>query len=96
MTMQPAASQRAVTGAERPLFTRGPRLGWVFRDRRQLIAPYTEPQPDLQLIGGHLAARQQQAERAWRLALRWVARPLLPLALVLYAVSVSCEGPRHA
>ncbi|MFZ0166215.1 MAG: hypothetical protein WAL12_21755, partial [Trebonia sp.] len=27
------------------LFTPGPRLGWVFRDRRELAAPYPEPEP---------------------------------------------------
>jgi len=91
--MQPAALPRTTAGAERLLFTRGPRLGWVFRDRRQLIAPYAELQPDPQLISGHLAARRQRAGRAWRLSLRWVARPLLPLALVLYAAS---ELERHA
>ena len=84
MTMQPAA-QRAVTAAERLLFTGGPRLGWVFRDRRQLITPYAEPQPDPQLIRSQVAARRERSERAWRFSLWWVARPLLPLAVVVYA-----------
>ena len=34
MTMQPAGLQDQATGDERLLFTSGPRLGWVFRDRR--------------------------------------------------------------
>ena len=40
MTMQPAVPPARPSGTERFLFTRGPRLGWVFRDRRQLITPY--------------------------------------------------------
>jgi hypothetical protein len=46
MTLQPAALQDGTAGAEQMLFTPGPRLGWVFRDRRQLISPYAEPGPD--------------------------------------------------
>jgi hypothetical protein len=57
MTMQPAVFPRGTTGTEELLFTHGPRLGWVFRDRRQLITPYTEPEPDQQGITGQLAAR---------------------------------------
>lgn len=46
MTMQQAVPQRDAVHAERLLFAGGPRLGWVFRDRRQLVTPYTEPGPD--------------------------------------------------
>ena len=88
MTMQPAVFPRGTTGTEELLFTHGPRLGWVFRDRRQLITPYTEPEPDQQGITGQLAARRARAERAWRFSLRWVARPFLPLALMLYVLGV--------
>ena len=28
------------------LFTPGARLGWIFRDLRQLAAPFSEPEPD--------------------------------------------------
>jgi hypothetical protein len=95
MTMQPAASQPVITGAERLLFTSGPRLGWVFRDRRQLITPYAEPQPDPQLTAGRVAARQERAERAWRFSLWWVARPLLPLAVVAYALGTLARHAGH-
>ena len=33
MTMQPAALHDGITGTEQMLFTPGPRIGWVFRDR---------------------------------------------------------------
>src|ERR1019366_8412591 len=95
MTMQPAGLQDGTTGAERLLFTSGPRLGWVFRDRRQAITPYTEPEPDPQALAGQLTTRLQRAERSWRFSLRWVARPLLPLALVLYAAGVLAREPTH-
>jgi hypothetical protein len=95
MTMQAAGLQDQATGAERLLFTSGPRLGWVFRDRRQAITPYTEPEPDSQALVGQLTTRRERAERAWRFSLRWVARPLLPLALVLYAAGTLARDATH-
>jgi hypothetical protein len=95
MTMQPAGLQDGTTGAERLLFTSGPRLGWVFRDRRQAITPYTEPEPDSQVLAGQLTARRERARRAWRFSLLWVARPLLPLALVLYAAGTLVRDATH-
>ena len=97
MTTQPADLQEAATGTEHQLFAGGPRLGWTFRDRRQLITPYTEPEPDPQALAGQAAARRSRAERAWRFSLRWVARPLLPLAVVLYALgSLGRDLTHHA
>jgi len=95
MTMTPAALQDGTTGAERLLFTSGPRLGWVFRDRRQAITPYTEPEPDPQALASQLTSRRERAERSWRFSLRWVARPLLPLALVLYAAGTLARDATH-
>jgi hypothetical protein len=43
MTMQPAVPQGGITTGEKLLFTPGPRLGWVFRSRGQLITPYPSP-----------------------------------------------------
>ena len=63
MTMQPAGLQDGTADAERMLFTGGPRLGWVFRDRRQAISPYTEPAPDPQALAGQLTVRRQRASR---------------------------------
>jgi hypothetical protein len=93
MTMQPAPSR--ITGAEQMLFTPGPRLGWVFRDRHRLVSPYAEPGPDPQAVAGQLTARRERAERAWRFSLRWVARPLLPLAVVLYAAGTLARDASH-
>jgi hypothetical protein len=98
MTMQPAVSRDGdgITGAERLLFTGGPRLGWTFRDRRRLVTPYTEPEPDPQAIAGQVTAGRARAERAWRFSLRWVARPLLPLALALYALGALAREATHS
>ncbi len=95
MTMQPAGLQDGITGAERLLFTRGPRLGWVFRDRRQAIAPYAEPEPDPQATRRAAHGPPGAGERAWRFSLRWVARPLLPLAVVLYAAGALARDATH-
>ena len=92
MTMQPV-----ITEPEQLLFTPGRRLGWTFRDRRQLAAPYPEPRPDPRQIDAEVLGRRARAERAWRFALRWVARPCLPLALVVWALSVFVrDASRHA
>src|ERR1700756_1343780 len=95
MTMQPAGPQGGITGAERLLFTRGPRLGWTFRDRRRLITPYPEPEPDPQAAAAQVTASRERAQRAWRFSLRWVARPLLPLAVVLYAAGQLARDVAH-
>lgn len=63
MTMQPVDPPGEAAAAERMLFTPGPRLGWVFRDRRELVTPYREPLPDPQAITGQLADRHVRAER---------------------------------
>jgi len=95
MTTQPASPQGGITGAEHLLFTPGRRLGWTFRDRRQAIAPYPESEPDAQMIAGQVTARRERAERAWRFSLRWVTRPLLPLAVVLYALGALARDVTH-
>jgi hypothetical protein len=95
MTMQPAGLPDQVTGTEQMLFTPGPRLGWVFRDRRRLISPYAEPGPDPQAITAQLTARREKAQRAWRFSLLWVARPLLPLAMILYAAGILARDATH-
>jgi hypothetical protein len=95
MTMQPAGSQGEITGTEQLLFTPGPRLGWVFRARRDLITPYTEPEPDPQAINDAVGTRRVRAQRAWMFAVMWVARPCLPLALVLYVAGVLVRDANH-
>jgi hypothetical protein len=71
------------------LFTPGARLGWTFRDRRSLITPFAEPEPDLDEIRQQSAARAAAAERSYQRALKWAARPSLMLAVVL-AVLAGC------
>jgi hypothetical protein len=71
------------------LFTPGPRLGWVFRDRRELAAPFPEPEPSQQVIQAQAAARTAAAERAMATAWRWVGKPSIVLAVVL-AVLAGC------
>lgn len=51
-------------GTSQLLFTPGPRLGWMFRDRRELATPYQEPQPSPQHVQGRAAQRAQAADAA--------------------------------
>ena len=48
MTIQPPPAD--ALGLWLPALSPGPRLGWVFRDRRQLAAPFPEPPPDLEAM----------------------------------------------
>jgi MYXO-CTERM domain-containing protein len=84
-------------GGRRPgrrdlLFTPGPRLGWIFRDRRSLLSPYPEPQPDPALIRQHAAARLAAAQRSCQQAKKWAARPSLIIAVAIVALA----GCAHA
>jgi hypothetical protein len=65
------------------LFTSGPRLGWVFRDRRELAVPYPEPEPSPHAIQAQAAARMAASEQAWQRAWKWVGKPSIALALLL-------------
>jgi hypothetical protein len=65
------------------LFTPGPRLGWTFRDRRSLVAPYPEPPPDPDAIRAQAEARRAATQRSLQRAEKWVARPSLMLAVAL-------------
>jgi hypothetical protein len=67
----------------RLLFTPGPRLGWSFRDRRELTARYLEPRPSPQAIAAGAAARAADAERSLRRAWNWAGKPSIGLALIL-------------
>ena len=95
MTMLPADSQHGITEAGHLLFTPGPRLGWTFHDRHQLISRYGEREPDPQLTTRRVEARLARAERATRFSLRWVARPCLPLAVALYALGALAREVTH-
>jgi len=79
----PPAAGPAPGGHEGLLFTPGPRLGWVFRDRRELAAPYPEPEPSPHAIQAQAAARINAAEQAWQRAWKWAGKPSIALALLL-------------
>jgi hypothetical protein len=77
-----AAAGPAPTGRQL-LFTPGPRLGWVFRDSRELAVPYPEPPPDPRAIQARAAARAAGAEQSWARAWRWAGKPSIALAVIL-------------
>ena len=65
------------------LFTPGARLGWIFRDRRTLLAPYPEPKPDLEKLREQAAATAAAAQARYAKARRWAGKPSLIAAVVL-------------
>jgi hypothetical protein len=79
----PAGSAPAGTDPWRLLFTGGPRLGWVFRDRRELIPAYPEPRPGPQAIQAAAAARVTAADARFQRAWKWAGKPSIALALIL-------------
>jgi hypothetical protein len=78
----PTAAGPAPTGRQL-LFTPGPRLGWVFRDRREIAPAYSEPQPNPRVIQAQAAARAAGAEQAWARTWRWAGKPSIALAVIL-------------
>jgi len=65
------------------LFTPGPRLGWVFRDRRQLAAPFPEPAPDLEAMRAAATERAQADDASYRKFRKFLGLPSGILLLVL-------------
>jgi hypothetical protein len=65
------------------LFTPGARLGWIFRDRRALLAPYPEPEPDLGTLRDQAAAATAAAQARYARARRWAGKPSLIAAIIL-------------
>lgn len=65
------------------MFTGGPRLGWAFRDRRELVPAYREPKPTPQDIQSStdagIAAAEARLTRAWK----WIGKPSIGLAVIL-------------
>jgi hypothetical protein len=82
----PAAGPAPPVGQDL-LFTPGPRLGWVFRDRRELAVPYPEPEPSPHAIQEDAAARIDAAEQAWQRTWKWVGKPSIGLALLLVVLA---------
>ena len=77
------------TDRRRLLFTGEPRLGWVFRDRRELVPAYAEPKPGPQAIQAASAARVTAADERFRRAWNWAGKPSIGLALLLVLLA-SC------
>lgn len=83
----PPAAGPAPPAGQDLLFTPGPRLGWVFRDRRELAVPYPEPEPSAHAIQAGAAARIAAAEQAWQRTWKWVGKPSIGLALLLVVLA---------
>ncbi len=69
------------------LFSPGPRLGWVFTDRRELAIPYPEPPPDRRALQARAVAQVAAADRALSRAWRWAGKPSIGVALVLVVIA---------
>ena len=65
------------------LFIPGLRLGWTFRDRRSLAAPYREPQPDPEVVREQISERAASAQVRYARARRWLIKPSLAAGLIL-------------
>lgn len=65
------------------MFTGGPRLGWAFRDRRELIPEYREPKPKPEEIQSSTDARVAAAEARLQRAWKWAGKPSIGLAVIL-------------
>ncbi len=81
----PARGELAVGLADRraALFTAGPRLGWVFRDRRLLAAPFPEPPPDLEAMRAAAGQLATAAETSYRKFRKFLGLPSSILLVVL-------------
>lgn len=80
------------------LFTPGRRLGWEFRDRRRLAAPFPEAQPDLESMQAAAGQRAQSAQASYRKFRRYLGMPSGILLIVLLladgcAANISNSGP---
>jgi len=89
MTVPPADAGGA-PGQRALLFTPGARLGWIFRDRRELAAPYPSAPPDEAALRKQVEARVQEAEAAYQKIRKWVGVPSISV-LVLLLLLVGCE-----
>ena len=97
MSTQPAPVADAAD-RRASLFTPGPRLGWEFRDRRQLAAPFPEPRPDLEAMRAAAAQQAESAEKAYRKIRKFLGIPSTLLFVVLLlangcAANIGGSGP---
>ena len=96
MSTQPAPVADAAD-RRASLFTPGPRLGWEFRDRRQLAAPFPQPRPDLEAMRATAAQQAETAQKAYRKIRKFLGIPSTLLFVVLLlangcAANVSGSG----
>jgi hypothetical protein len=92
MTTQSADRQPRTPPAPQPLFTPGPRLGWTFRNRRTLLAPFPEPPPNLEAIDGQAAARLAAAQRSLEQARKWGLWPSVVVFVVMGLIASQTGG----
>src|SRR5215470_17565419 len=96
MSVQPA-TPAGVLERRAILFTPGPRLGWVFRDRHQLAAPFPEPPPDLETMRAAATERARFTRVTYRKARNWLGLPsagLLVLLLLANGCTAAITGTR--
>src|ERR1700735_329683 len=78
-------------GRRAALFTPGPRLGWVFRDRRQLAAPFPEPPPDLEAMRAAAERRAQADQASYRKFRKFLGLPS-GLLLIVLLLADGCQA----
>jgi hypothetical protein len=73
------------------LFTPGPRLGWVFRDRRRLAAPFSEAAPDLEAMRAAAGQRADAEHASYRKFRKFLGLPS-GILLVVLLFADGCEA----
>src|SRR5580658_2741485 len=73
------------------LFTPGARLGWIFRDRRELADPYPQSPPDEKAMREQAEARLKEADDAYLKMRKYVGIPGV-VAMLLLVVLFGTSG----
>ncbi|HUA29351.1 MAG TPA: hypothetical protein VMC03_10740 [Streptosporangiaceae bacterium] len=89
MSIQPPSAD--ALGRRAGLFTPGPRLGWVFRDRRQLAAPFPEPAPDAAAMRAAAEQRAQADHASYRRFRKFLGLPS-GLLLIVLLLADGCQA----
>jgi hypothetical protein len=90
-TPNPGQQGAALADRRAALFTAGPRLGWAFRDRSLLVAPFPEPEPDLDAMRTDAERRATDAAASYRRFRRFLGLPST-LVLVLLLLADGCQA----
>ncbi len=80
-----------MTDGRAALFTPGPRLGWAFRDRRLLVAPFPEPAPDRDAMRSAAEGQARDAAASYRRFRKFLGLPSV-LLLVLLLLADGCQA----